>query len=252
MKRLLSILILAIVFCEAFADTQTEKEMSAIKHSNKYLYGTAREETEQEAYEEALKMLIDNVSKYLQSTSSNLPETIYLPGVKSMSERLVTYTSSRRVNMLLYVEKSKLLALGHNDGVLISRNNGDTHYSAVDINPEPEIKSDTVVIERRDTITVEKIIERPMSPTLSRICSLTSKSEIQPLLVSLKKDNEIKGAAAFPLSNINDFYLVVVDGSGAVVAVLHSVNGKYYDIKKGTVINVDDFAGCSAYWIVLK
>lgn len=241
MNRFISILVLLLTsFSMLAANSEVEKRISKIKKDSDYIWSDVRASTEEEARKEAIAQLSDEITKYMKETKGNdIPDAVYLSKISSQSEELITHISQRRYRVFLFIKKSAIMPVG-NDGVILAQADSQSgHYTAVET---PAVVRDTTVI----------VIEKPLSPSLSRIASLRDKSEIQPLLVQLMKEGRLSGAAAFPLTSFYNFYAIVVNRFDKIEALLYHGQNGWVNVKSGTLTDLSAFDGCTAYWFVLS
>lgn len=218
----------------ATADINVEKEMTAIRKNGKYIYGEFRGADEAEAKEEAMKILIDNISSYLKEQDKNIPETVIVPKIASVSESLSTFTSSNRARVLLYVEKSTILALdGSQESLVLAKNSQGSHYENAGAPSAPT--QPTLSDRQKDAV--------------SQIMSSATQTGLAGTLKKLRAANIISGAAAFPVDSLDDYFVAVVSPDNKVMAVLRCNKGKWTEANSGKSVTISDFKGCSAFWL---
>lgn len=227
-----------------FADVAKEKEISKIlRDSGSYLSADVRAATEEEAYNEALRQLSDKVTDYFrESYSGDIPDGVYLSNLSGHYEKFSSHISNNRYRVVLYIKKSDLMPIGKNtNSVVLTKTKEDTYDIVSEDLPEAVIITETVV----------EVVEKPLSPTLSKLAVLSSEKEINEMLVSMRKSNEISGAAVFPIGNIGDFYLVVINPSERLEAILYCQAGQWKNVLTGQEVEMDNYKSCKAYWFTL-
>ena len=252
-KTLLILFALLMLAFPLSAQINVDKEISKIIRDTKnYISVEVRASSEDGAYQEALKQLTDQVTDYYKSLNEkSMPETVYLSNVSSRFERLMTHNSDNRYRVLVYVKKSDLKPMGPDSNALIlSRNDNDSYRVVTKEQPDP------VVITVTDTIVevVEREVPAPrmISKQVSKIASASTEKEINEILVNLRKANEITGAAAFPISNYGNFYVVVINSSNQLETILYFDGNTWTDSLTGTVANPYIYRDCKAYWFTLQ
>lgn len=230
----------------AWGDGVTDKAMSKICRDTKtYISADVRAATEQEAYDEALNLLTVRITDYFKTLKGEdfMPDAVYLSQLSSHYERLTSAISEKRYRVVLYVKKSDLMPMGDNTGAMVLAKNDYSEYDVVSpVIEEPIVLTDTVV----------SIVEKPLNPAISKIASQKKRQELVSLLVSMKKEKEITGAAAFPMGKFNDFFVVIIDEADNVQDFLHFVEGNWIDVLTGETVTIGkDYEHCSAYWITI-
>lgn len=246
MKKFLSIIVLGAIALIAHADINTDKAMSKISRDTKnYISAEARATTEDEAYDAALKDLSTQIANYFETEQNGeAPNAVYLQNLSSIYSRLSSQSSSNRYRVMLYVKKSELKPLEEtNMAMVLSKSEKDTYEPIPTTAPEQIVKTDTV--------TTIKRVEVPMNPTLSAIAQAKSKKEVVAMLTSMRKSGQISGAAAFPISSVGKYYLVVLNRQETVIAMLQSKDGVWTNLLDGENVKLSDYSNCSAYWITL-
>lgn len=237
--RFLVLATLLASFFAAFADNDTSRLMSKIiRDTNNYISADVRGESEDAAYQEALGLLTEKITSYIKEKGMGMPDAVYLSNISNHSERLISQSGSSRCRVVVYVNKKDLFPIGDsNNSAMLSKNNEDK-YSLMSA---PATASDDVVTSDR----------RVLSPVLSRIAMAKTSKDVQSLLVSLKKQNSLSGAAAFPIADASDFYVVVIDRSDAQVALLHCLGGEWTNAENGNKVDIKAYKYCSGYWFTL-
>lgn len=248
MKRYITLLIFVstlALWCRA--DINTDRAMSKISRDTKtYISGEGRASTEQEAYDMAMEELSAKITEYYKTElKEQLPDAVYLSNLSTIYDRLTSQLSTNRYRVMLYVKKNHVKALGHtNAGVMLSRGESD-NYSVI-----PTAPSNPIVVN--DTIETVKTVIKPLNPTLSAIYQSKTGEGALKILTELKKSNQISRAAIFPLSSLNDYYLVVISNTNSVVAIIHFNGTAYTDVVNGEAVDISKYSDCSAYWFTLS
>lgn len=255
MKRIITFisLLLLLIPTVALADVTTDKQMSRVKRSDKVLWGESRSESEETARQEALSNLIVKVTEYLNAQKEEMPESVLMPKISSVSECLTSHSS--RWHVLVYVNKADLLAIDGNNGVLLTRDESKPQYQPANVAPIQGAEPEPTVEENIDEQTeAPKVITevRPMSPTLSTIANTKNKEQLQAALGTLKKHGSIGGAAMFPIAKANDYYVYVIDGAGNQVALLHYLDGQWLNAYTNEPHDISIYVNCTGYWFTLN
>lgn len=227
-----------------FADAETDKMISRILHDqNNYISAEVRGPSEDQAYSEAIKQLTDKITEYFKEKNLGLPDAVFLSSISNLSQRLISQTNPNRCRVLVYVNKKNLFPIGdQNNSAVLAKTEEDTYTMVTPAAPE-EKKSDS----SPDVNTKKK----PLTPLLARIAAASNMKDIQAVLVDLKKNNSIGGAAAFPIGSIDDFYVVVIDSADTQVAILHCQSGVWRDAESGQTVNPDQYKNCTSYWFTI-
>lgn len=244
--RFLSTLLIGFLALNCFADIQSDKAMSIIRrNTDKYISADFRAPTEQEAYEGALREMTEKVRAYLMSKHPQkpAPDAATLRGFSTMYQRISSNIDDNRYRIMLYVEKDKLSA----NAPATETSTASSTASLTDCNTTADVEP-TVIKLLPDTAVVETKIQ--LNPTLRKIANIQTRAELTNQLQTLRKDNTISGAAAFPISKINNFYLAVLEGD-TVVAVVQVNNSRYIDLNTGKPVEIESYSNCSAYWFTL-
>lgn len=254
MKRyILFIISLLLISVSVYGDILSDKKISQISRDTKnYISAEVRGPSEEEAYQEALRQLTDQVTEYYKTLDDkSMPETIYLTNVSSHFERLITHSSDNRYRVLVYVKKSDLKPLSSDSNALIlSKNDNDSYRVVTPEPPEPKVitLTDTIV----EVVEKEVPVPRVIPKQVSKIALLTSEQEVNDILVNMRKANEITGAAAFPIASYGNFYVVVINRSNNLETILYFDGNNLTDAITGSAANPNDYRDCKAYWFTIQ
>ena len=252
MKRIVLFLILCLpMSLDLFADVNTDRAMSKIARDNKtYISADARAATEQEAYDLAMAKLTEAVADYLKETtgSNTMPDAIYLPQMSGIYDRLTNQIGENRYRVMLYVKKADIKPMSNTSGAVVLSKNEDNAYTVLPTTPAPQ--PEPIVVT--DTVTIVQVVEKPLDPILSLITSKKTKDEITATIQSLGKAGNLQGAAKFPIDKVNDYYIVVIDKTNNVKAILHCFNGTWTLIPSGEEADLSEYKNCTAYWFTLS
>lgn len=237
--RFLVLAVLFVSFVSAMADNDTSRMMSKIiRDTNNYISADVRGESEDSAYKEALEQLTEKITSYIKEKGMDMPDAVYLSNISNHSERLISQSGSSRCRVVVYVNKKDLFPIGDSsNSVMLSKNNEDK-YALVS----------TPTAASGDVKTSDK---RVLSPVLSRIAMAKTSKDVQSLLVDLKKEKSLSAAAAFPIADASDFYVVVIDRSDAQVALLHCLEGEWTNAENSSKVDMKAYKYCSGYWFTL-
>lgn len=240
MKRLILIFTISFVAAICFADVNTDKAMAKISQDTKnYISADVRAATEDIAYNEAMEKLSAKIADYFKNERSeaSLPESIYLPNLSSIYERMTSKISENRYRVMLYVKKSDLIPMdGEANVIILSKDDSDNYTPVTTDNSQ----SQSVVTSPKE----------PLNPTLLQIIQLRKRDDLVQFLQSLRKSGQIDGAAAFPVNSASNFYVAVVN-QNEVVKVVHFIDGQYVDLTTAELIDMSAYSLCSGYWFVL-
>lgn len=235
--------LIALAF-DSKADVTVDRSMSKIGRDTKsYISADCRASSEQEAYDLALEELSRKITSYIHESQKTSPDAVYLPEVSSIYQRLDSKISDDRYRVFLYVKKSDLKPLSDTANAMIMEKKSDETYEVLPIpSPDPIVIRDTVTIVEEKTI--------PMNPIISQLVGISDRTSFVSSLTDLRKDNKISAAAAFPIANINDFYVALIINE-IVTNIYHVVEGKWIDVRNGNEVNPSNFSAFSAYWFTL-
>lgn len=243
MKKILLLFLISVTNFGLYTDVNTDKAMAKISHDTKtYISADVRAATEEEAYNEAMNKLSARIADYFRTErpDETLPDAIYFSNISSICERMSSKIADNRHRVMLYVRKSDLKLIGGTANALVLSKTGNNSYSPVPTEtPEPLtiIKIDTAVT----------VVNKPLDSTLSTLSQLTTRNEIVEKLQALSKSKYISGAAKFPLSHANNFYVVVLEGD-RVVNILHYSNNCYRNIETSDPVDISQYSHCTGYW----
>lgn len=244
MKKIQILILFVSVALTAAADIYTDRAMNKISRDSKtYISADARAATEDEAYNAALINLSEKITDYLKKENKGKsPDAVYLQKISSIYSRLSSKTSANRYHVMLYVEKKGLMSLD-DTAIVLSKNMNDQYEAASVSMSGQTIITDTV----NEMIHAEMVIP----PVLSALAQAKSKDEVTSELTSLRKSGKISGAALFPLSSFDEYYLVVLNSIGQVSSILKFKYDTWVDLLSGKNVKLNDYKDCSAYWITL-
>lgn len=226
------------------ADSETDKLISKIlRDTNTYISADVRAATEDAAYQQAMTELSDKITAYMKEKGMDMPDAIYLSNISNHSERLISQSGANRCRVLVYINKKDLLPIADTNSAVLTKNDNDG-YSLVQTAVPANTSTANATSSKSGSTT-------PLPPVLARIAKATTQKEVQTLLVELKKGNAISNAAAFPIANINDFYVVVIDKSDTQVALLRCTGGEWTNAHTGEKANLNAYKYCTAYWLTL-
>lgn len=252
-KYILLIISLLLISVSVYGDILSDKKISQISRDTKnYISAEVRGPSEEEAYQEALRQLTDQVTEYYKTLDDkSMPETIYLSNVSSHFDRLITHSSDNRYRVLVYVKKSDLKPLSSDSNVLILSKNDNESYRMVSSDTQ-ESKVITVTDTIVEVVEKEVPVPRVIPKQVSKIALCSSEKEINDILVNMRKVNEISGAAAFPIASYGNFYIVVINNSNNLETVLYFDGNNWTDSLTGSAANPNDYRDCKAYWFTIK
>ncbi|MBD5355896.1 MAG: hypothetical protein HDR88_02685 [Bacteroides sp.] len=243
---------LIILFCSllavmsVMADSETDKTISKIlRDTNTYISADVRAATEDAAYQQAMAELTDKITAYMKEKGMDMPDAIYLSNISNHSERLISQSGANRCRVLVYVKKKDLLPITDTNSAILEKNSNEG-YTLV----QPAASTGATASAQSSSATASTA-NNTLSPVLARLAKATTQKDVQTLLVEMKKRNAILNAAAFPIANINDFYVVVIDKSDTQVAILHCVAGEWTNAITGEKANLNAYKYCTAYWLTL-
>ena len=244
-RIILSLLMLFAFVCNVYADAITDRAISKISRDTRtYISSDSRGATEQEAYDKALEELSHKISSFVNEEMGDSPDAVYLHDVESLYQRLDSHISDNRYRVFLYVKKSDLKPLGSSSNSMMMARTEDKTYEMVSAKA-PE----TVIV--RDTITLVQEVKVPINPVVSFLVGIKDSESFSSALIQLRKDNKVSAAAAFPIANIDDFYVAVIR-NGKVIIIMHVDNGRWIDVKNGEEVDPRDYPSCSAYWFTVS
>ena len=237
--RFLVLAVMFVSFVSAMADNDTSRMMSKImRDTNNYISADVRGESEDSAYKEALELLTEKITSYIKEKGMGMPDAVYLSNISNHSERLISQSGSSRCRVVVYVNKKDLFPIGDSSNSAMLSKNDDDKYALM--------TTKTGASEKEETGGGEVL-----SPVLSRIAMAKTSKDVQSLLVNLKKENALTGAAAFPMGNATDFYVVVIDRTDTQVALLHCHGGAWTNAVTGNKVDISAYKYCSGYWLTL-
>ncbi|MDE7419738.1 MAG: hypothetical protein K2N35_05980 [Muribaculaceae bacterium] len=241
--RFIIIYILLSMFCSLRADVNTDRTMSKISRDiHNYLSADCRASTEQEAYDKALELLTEKITSYIQETKKKSPDAVFVPEVASIYQRLDSRISDNRYRVFLYVKKSDLKSLDNSSNAMVIAKTETDSYEIIPYSQPPVVVTDTVTI-------VEKI-EVPMNPIVANIINNTDYNSLQEALIKMRKEGKVSGAAAFPISSLDDFYIAIVRGT-SVTDYIHVEDGRWKDVTTGKDVDPSNYSSSSAYWFTI-
>lgn len=243
MKKSLSFLIISLIAFAANADVSTDKLMTKISRDTEtYISADVRATTKEEAYNEAINKLSVLIADYFRSERpGDTPPDVTSLSNNSAINQMSSKIADNRYRVMLYVRKSDLKSAGGSaNSLVLSKPDNDSYSPMPKDTPEPQVKTE-------DGITIRN---KPMDPVLSTLSNVTTRDEIVEKLQSLSKSKDISGAAKFPLSHANNFYLVVLDNN-RVVSILHYCDNGYQDIKTSEPVDISKYSHCTGYWFTL-
>lgn len=237
--RFLVLAVMFVSFVSAMADNDTSRMMSKIiRDTNNYISADVRGESEDSAYKEALELLTEKITSYIKEKGMGMPDAVYLSNISNHSERLISQSGSSRCRVVVYVNKKDLFPIGDSSNSAMLSKNDDDKYALM--------TTKTSASEKEETGGREVL-----SPVLSRIAMAKTSKDVQSLLVNLKKENALTGAAAFPMANATDFYVVVIDRTDTQVALLHCQGSIWTNAVTGNKVDISAYKYCSGYWLTL-
>lgn len=232
------------MFCSSRADVNTDRAMSKISRDvHSYLSADCRASTEQEAYDKALELLTEKITSYIQETKKESPDAVFVPEVASIYQRLDSRISDNRYRVFLYVKKSDLKSLDNSsNAMVIAKTEADSYEIIPTYSQPPQVVTDTVTM-------VEKV-EVPLNPIISNIINNTDYNSLQEALIKMRKEGKVSGAAAFPISSLDDFYIAIVRGT-SVTDYIHVKDGRWKDVTSGNDVDPSNYSSSSAYWFTI-
>ena len=242
--RFIIICILLSMFCISRADVNTDRTMSKISRDiHNYLSADYRASTEEEAYDKALELLTEKITSYIKEVKKESPDAVFVPEVASMYQRLDSRISENRYRVFLYVKKSDLKSLDNSSNAMLIAKTEDDSYEII-----PTYSQPPVVVT--DTVTIVEKVEVPMNPIVANIINNTDYNSLQEALIKMRKEGKVSGAAAFPISSLDDFYIAIVRGT-SVTDYIHVEDGRWKDVTTGKDVDPSNYSSSSAYWFTI-
>ena len=242
--RFIIICILLSMFCSSRADVNTDRAMSKISRDvQNYLSADCRASTAQEAYDEALELLTEKIASYMKEAKKESPDAVFVPEVASMYQRFDSRISDNRYRVFLYVKKSDLMSLDSSSNAMVIAKTEADSYEIIPTHSQPPI----VVT---DTVTIVEKVEIPMNPIVANIINNTDYNSLQEVLIKMRKEGKVSGAAAFPISSLDDFYIAIVRGT-SVTDYIHVKDGMWKDVTTGKDVDPSIYSSSSAYWFTI-
>lgn len=239
MKKFIFLIVsLVYAFNLAVADKSIDKQIVEIGDDKKnYISAECRASSENEAYSLALQQLKEKLTDYfIEQGTKDAKVDDYLNKIGKLTSEI----SSTRYRVLLYIPKIDL-----KNGIqksLISNRDNETDSKPVVVNLS--------TVENKKIEEPERIrTQVQLNPTVKEIQSLNNGKIVLDKLVEMKKVGKIKNAAAYPIQDINNFYIVVISPSDEVVAILNQNNGEWYNTDTGSPVNIQNYKDNTAYWI---
>lgn len=226
------------------ADVNTDRAMSKISRDDRnYISADYRAATEQDAYDKALQVLTEKITSYFKEVKTESPEAVFVPEVSSIYQRLDSRISDNRYRVFLYVKKSDLTSLDNASNALVMAKTEADSYEII-----PTYSQLSVVV--KDTVTIVEKIEIPMNPTVANIINNTDWNSLQDVLIKMRKEGKVSGAAAFPIAGLDEFYLAIVSGT-SVTDYIHVKDGRWIDVVTGHDVDPSNYSSFSAYWFTI-
>lgn len=232
MKRLTIIAFFVLLFAGmAHADLETDRQMSVIGKDDTYISADARAATEQQAYDEAFDRIVARITDYLyENNGGELPAGFREETLQQKLRKLTSQLSGNRWRVMLYLKKNDLVFSSPS----VTGSKSEERVAT------PTQSSTPIVINLPDLPVV-----------VSELQQIKNGRELSEKLVSLRKENLIKGAAAFPIADIMNFYVAVIDSDDAVVALLNCHEGLWTEVSTGMPVDFSFYKNCTAYWFTL-
>lgn len=227
MKKLSALLVLVFSAFGMFAQSTVDKEMTLIARNPAYISADVRASTEHDAREDALDKLADLVENYFHGFNTNMSVREYINIVKPYFETLSSQTNTNRYRVLAYVKKSDL-NLG---GSMGPHSGGDSSPSQSSMAQKPGLDIPAPVME---------------------LAKISNGDLVASRLQQLRKDNQISGAAAFPIGKFGDFYVLLINPLNEVETILYFDGYDWWDVVNGeTLVNPSNYKNYKAFWFTL-
>lgn len=243
LRAILSLLAMLVLPFMAFADIDTEREMGRLKKDKNVIWAEVRAESELAAKTEAMKQLQDKVTDYFTDMGEN-PNAVYISQLSTKTQVLTTHTSSNRFRVFVYLYKNNLHPLDDNGQTesLVLKRDGAGHLQQLD------------TTERADTVTLSDttVVVRTINPVIALLSSAASFTEFRSTLKGLKEKQIVSHSAIFPLSEIEDYYVMVFDDRERKVALLHCRDLSWYNALTTEPVNIKDYKKYTGIWFTLN
>lgn len=236
MKKFLVNILCVISVFGLYAQTNNDKAIVQITRDNSYLSADVRAATEEEARSEALSDLSAQVDNYLRT--NNLGGSAR--SVESSFRTMTSQISSNRYRVLAYVKKSDL--------------GGSADESGYDSYPVEESPYPEKMIEEKGGYgsgTVSSV-NQDFPAAIRELSQIGRGDKVAPRLLELRNDGKIKSAAAFPVANFSDFYVILINPANEVETILHFDGSSWRDILNGnSPVNPGKYKNYTAFWFTI-
>lgn len=212
------------IFCTANDDVK--KEINRVKKDNQYIYAESTATSIEEAKEFAEETLLDRINEWVSKnrTLQNNPNLV----VNNHKEDWDNYSMRRGSNMyryFLYVKKSDIIP---------------TENSVATNKEQPNSKADVIP----ETTVSEPKIEYPEPVAILAAC--TEYNDMVNKMKALKNEGKVKFYARYAsLDNPDNYYLVIYNRAGKVVALLTPGQVRT-NVRTNKKEGVSNYKGCGA------
>lgn len=225
MKKLCVLFVFVFSLFAGFAQMNNDRAIANILRDSNYLSADVRASSEDEARGEAFTDLYEQVVDYSRRNNLQVPATIQ--DVSGKFQTLTSQISSNRIRVLAYINKADLNGAGASPSA-------QTH----DYNPDVSVS----------TVAISDDLPTP----LRELANISDGTKVASRLQQLRTDGKIKGAAAFPIANFGDFYVILINPLNDVETILHFDGMEWTDVvNSNKKVNPENYKNYKAFWVTL-
>lgn len=220
MRLFLTALLSCLPLVALLADQTDEvkKQINRIKKSTQYIYAESTAPTEADARNFAEEKLYEEVNTWVATQKKMKKSTNFV--VNNKKELWTTLSMPRGNNMFrsfIYVKKSDIIPT-----------------------------ENAVVISNNNLPAVEENLQATLPEAVGIIAACTLYSDMAAKIQKLKTEGKIKSYARYSaLNNPDNYYLVIYNKEGKVVAVL-TPGTERRNVKTNKTDSVKNYSGCGA------
>lgn len=220
MRLFLTALLSCLPLVALLADQTDEvkKQINRIKKSTQYIYAESTAPTEADARNYAEEKLYEEVNTWVATQKKMKKSTNFV--VNNKKELWTTLSMPRGNNMFrsfIYVKKSDIIPT-----------------------------ENAVVISNNNLPAVEENLQATLPEAVGIIAACTLYSDMAAKIQKLKTEGKIKSYARYSaLNNPDNYYLVIYNKEGKVVAVL-TPGTERRNVKTNKTDSVKNYSGCGA------
>lgn len=221
----------------------TVSQINEIKKAGGYVYAEATMPEQQQAKDGAMALLQANIESWLKS--SNMSQRTFDPSLFDYHVKVINAKRGNQYRVFVYISKSDLTSTKEEKNAPVPTKEENISVAA-----------DIEVVDLTDCIVVEANTSMDKSPSYQlndveeEMVRIKRFDEIKSFVENLKAKDLLNRYGKYAtLPKNGKFHMFIYSQSGEVVACLLKTDDEYYNLRKLTSDNIDNYKKCGSIWL---